>query len=189
MSNFSSKTRVDLGVQCSIDEPELFNELNTIYKALRALHLTLAENETLTQIDLAAVQTAALLDFYTLNSGSRLIMQAGSNINAGSFVGYRAGESKLEMVNQRAPSVYTANILGWAVNAAAVNDPVVVYVTPSIIPFFTGLSSGALYYGTAVGGMSTNPTGPGGISQYPIGIALTDKIFKIYSLTDLFCWR
>lgn len=189
MSNFSSKTRIDLGVQPPVDDPALFSELNLIYGAIRALHLALAENETLEQIDLSAVQTADLLEFYTLNAGSRLIMQAGSSINAGSFVGYRVGESKIEMVNQRAPSTYTINILGWAVNAANTNDPVIVYITPAIIPFFTGLSSGSLYYGTAVGGMSTNPTGPGGITQFPIGIALTDKIFKLYTFTDYFCWR
>lgn len=188
MSSFNSKTRVDLGVQPPQITPELESELLVVYKAIRSLHLALAENENPEQIDFNSVQLADLLDFYTLNSGSRLIMQAGSIINAGSFVGYRVNEAKIEMIHQRAPSIYTINQLGWAVNAANVNEPVIVYVSPAIIPFFTGLTSGALYYGTAVGALTT-VAGAGIASNLPIGIALSDKVLKLYSLVDFYAWR
>lgn len=188
MSNFTSKTRIDLGVQPSLDSPELYSELLIVYKAIKSLHLALAENENPEQIDINAIQLAELLDFYTLNFGSRLILQAGSTINAGSFVGYRVNEAKLEMIHQRAPSTYTISQVGWALNDAAVNDPVVVYVSPAIIPFFTGLTSGALYYGTAVGALTT-AAGAGISSNLPVGIALSDKILKLYSLVDFYAWR
>lgn len=189
MSNFSSRTRIDLGVQPqALDSPELESELLVVYKAIRSLHMALAENENPEQIDIGAVQGAELLDFYTLNFGSRLILQAGSAINAGSFVGYRLNEAKIEMINQRAPSIYTISQIGWAVNDAAVNDPVVVYASPAIIPFFTGLTAGAIYYGTAVGAITTSSV-TGATNNLPMGIALSDKALKLYSFVDLYAWR
>lgn len=189
MSNFSSRTRVNLGVQPqALDSPELESELLIVYKAIRSLHLALAENENPEQIDIGAVQVADLLDFYTLNFGSRLILQAGSTINAGSFVGYRMDETKIEMINQRAPSIYTISQIGWAVNDAAVDDPVVVYASPAILPFFTGLTAGALYYASAVGIITTSYV-TGSIINLPIGIALSDKVLKLYSFVDYYAWR
>lgn len=177
MSGYFSSTRVDLGTQAQLSSKELQDEIDIIYKAVRALHLALSQFEGSPNIDLDLVNGRSLLDFYQLNSGSRLILEAGSTIAAGDLVGLRDLSGKIERMHARAPSVYSSAFVGWAITGGEAGAPIIVYIAPAILPFFSGLLPGRTYFTTTTGLGFTN----GLIGEYPAGLALNSTTLKLYS--------
>lgn len=159
MSTINSPIRMDLPLAPSIDEPELFNELLTVYSAMRALHAASSTALVLEAASDEEIQAAELLTFYTLNNQARIIATAGEAITAGKFVeAYDvSGALYVRKTRFHSGAPYSTNCLGVTVSDAAAGDKIVIYVKPAIIVGFSGLTPGVPYY-TYDDGQFTNLT-------------------------------
>lgn len=186
MTGYYSNTRVDLGTQAQLSDKELQDEIDIVYRAIRNLHVALSQYEAPFSINLSDVSGRSLLDFYQLNSGSRLIYEAASTIAPGDFVGITELGDKIERIAARAPSVYTLSPLGWAVTGGNTGDPIILYANPAVLPFFSGLLPGRTYF---IYGDGLLYPSVGSFWAVPVGFALSPTTMKLYTGTLDYDWQ
>lgn len=194
METLNSSIRLDLPISPNSKQPAQFNELLTAYGGLRLIHsaisqILLENNENAP----TAFDPDQLISLYTTGGRSKLILKAGANITAGKFLEtyVDAGELKVRHTRARNNQAGTSwNCIGLSLEDVKAGSKAVVYIEPAIIPGFSSLTPGRLYYayddGQFVNASTVGAVGTGTLVVVrPCGIAISSSALRLYSFSPL----
>lgn len=168
---FSSTVNVPLPTQPSSQNPEVFTELLTVYRAIRQLHFQIGSLAISLPGDVSGVADADMLEYYTHTSGAVIKLIAEVDIAANRFVTAKLVGSDV-LANLPATLL---GVIGYTYTGALAGQTCRIYTQPALLDGLSGLTPGEFY--------SVNSSGelflPTGMPTNSIGIALSSTVLRL----------
>lgn len=177
MLAINSKIKLDLAAAPQAKTAGLFNECLVAYSAVRSVQVAASSAFGFDETAPESATIDDLIALYAINNNAKVVMRAFSAIIAGRFLECFKSDGQYYVRHTRNNgSNVSLGSLGVSLENKAAGEYVEVYISPSIIPGFTGLVPGKPYRFFDDGQFTDTA-----LNVRTCGVAITDRHMRIIS--------
>ena len=174
----NSAIKLDLPIAPRAQTAGLFNESLVAYGAIRAIHSATSSAFGQDVVSGESPDVDGAVSLYAINNLAKIVMRAFSDIQAGKFLEcFKSGGTYyVRHTRYVSGSDMSLGSIGLSLEDRSAGEYVEVYVSPSIIPGFSGLTVGRAYRFFEDGQFTDAFVG-----SRTCGVALSDRHMRIVS--------